>query len=42
MEYIPWGPSYDRAYAVEFADNGDVIVAGHAGPGFPTAPGVVQ
>ena len=36
------GPSYDRAYAVEFADNGDVIVAGRAGPGFPTTPGVIQ
>ncbi len=30
------GPSYDRAYAVEVAANGDVIVAGRAGSGFPT------
>ena len=36
------GAGYDFGYAVEFADNGDVIVAGRAGPGFPTTPGVVQ
>ena len=36
------GPSYDRAYAVEIADNGDVIVAGRAGPDFPTTPGALQ
>ena len=36
------GPSYDRAYAVEIADNGDVIVAGRAGADFPTTPGVLQ
>ena len=36
------GPSYDRAYAVEIADNGDVIVAGRAGPDFPTTSGALQ
>lgn len=36
------GPKYDRAYAIELAPNGDVVVAGRAGPGFPTTAGVVQ
>lgn len=29
------GPQYDRAYALELAPNGDVVVAGRAGEGFP-------
>ena len=36
------GPNYDRAYAVEVDETGDIYVAGRAGPGFPTTPGVVQ
>ncbi len=32
------GPSYDRAYAIEVDDDGNVYVAGRAGPGFPTTP----
>lgn len=36
------GPNYDRAYALELAPNGDVVVAGRAGAGFPTTAGVVQ
>jgi hypothetical protein len=33
------GPGVDLAYAVELAPDGDLIVAGRAGPGFPTTPG---
>ncbi|NWG91688.1 MAG: hypothetical protein HXY21_04170, partial [Parvularculaceae bacterium] len=36
------GPSYDRAYALEIAPDGGVIIAGRAGEGFPTTAGVVQ
>lgn len=36
------GPNYDRAYAVEVDASHNVYVAGRAGPGFPTTPGVVQ
>lgn len=36
------GPSYERAYAVEVAPNGEIVVAGRAGQAFPTTPGVVQ
>jgi beta-propeller repeat-containing protein len=36
------GPNYDRAYSVEVDSNGCVYVAGRAGEGFPTTPGVVQ
>ena len=36
------GPNYDRAYAVEVDAAHNVYVAGRAGPGFPTTPGVVQ
>ena len=36
------GRNYDRAYAVEIGPEGDVFVAGRAGDGFPTTPGVVQ
>ncbi|NWG92284.1 MAG: hypothetical protein HXY21_07210 [Parvularculaceae bacterium] len=36
------GPNYDRAYAVELAADGGVIVAGRAGDQFPTTPGAVQ
>jgi len=36
------GPNYDRAYSVEVAADGSVYVAGRAGDGFPTTPGVVQ
>ena len=35
------GPAYDRAYAVEVDATG-VYVAGRAGVGFPTTPGVLQ
>ena len=36
------GHNYDRAYAVEVGPNDDVFVAGRAGDGFPTTPGVLQ
>ncbi len=36
------GPNYDRAYAIEVDDLGYVYVAGRAGAGFPTTPGVLQ
>ena len=36
------GPNYDRAYAVELDPQGNVVVAGRAGPGFPTTAGVFQ
>lgn len=36
------GPNHDRAYGVEIAPDGGVIVAGRAGEGFPTTPGVAQ
>lgn len=36
------GPNYDRAYALEIARDGGVIIAGRAGEGFPTTTGVVQ
>lgn len=36
------GPNYDRAYALEVDNNGDVYIAGRAGAGFPTTAGVVQ
>jgi hypothetical protein len=36
------GPNYDRAYAIELAADGGVIVAGRAGDQFPTTPGAVQ
>jgi hypothetical protein len=36
------GPNYDRTYALEIAPDGAVILAGRAGPGFPTTDGVVQ
>ncbi|MFV8752803.1 S-layer protein [Nannocystaceae bacterium ST9] len=36
------GPNYDRAYAVEVSDAGDVYVSGRAGPGFPVTNGVFQ
>lgn len=36
------GPNYDRAYAVEVAPDGSVVVAGRAGRGFPTTPGTFQ
>lgn len=36
------GPNYDRAYAVEVDGNGDVLVSGRAGPGFPVTGGVFQ
>jgi hypothetical protein len=36
------GSAYDRAYAVRLDAEGRVFVAGRAGPGFPTTPGVVQ
>jgi len=36
------GPNYDRAYAVEVDDAGNVYVGGRAGDGFPTTPGSAQ
>ncbi|MFQ5807974.1 MAG: SBBP repeat-containing protein [Armatimonadota bacterium] len=36
------GPNYDRAYSVEVDSQGYVYVAGRAGEGFPTTPGVLQ
>jgi hypothetical protein len=36
------GPNYDRAYAVEVAPDGNIVVAGRAGRGFPTTPGTLQ
>jgi hypothetical protein len=36
------GPNYDRAYAVEIDDAGDIYVGGRAGPGFPTTAGALQ
>ncbi len=36
------GPGYERAYAIERASNGDLVVAGRAGPGLPVTPGVLQ
>jgi len=36
------GPGFERAYAVELAADGDVVIAGRAGEGFPTTPGALQ
>src|SRR5437867_4193639 len=36
------GSAYDRAYAVEIAPDGDVVVAGRAGAGFPVTAGAFQ
>lgn len=36
------GPNYDRAYGIELDPQGNVVVGGRAGPGFPTTAGVVQ
>ncbi len=36
------GPNYDRAYAIEIASDGSVVVAGRAGDQFPTTAGAVQ
>lgn len=36
------GNNYDRAYAIEVDDLGSVYVAGRAGEGFYTTPGVLQ
>lgn len=36
------GPNYERVYAIEVDGNGDVYVAGRAGPGFPTTSGALQ
>lgn len=36
------GPNYDRAYAVEVDDDGNVYVGGRAGDGFPATAGAVQ
>jgi hypothetical protein len=32
------GPNYDRAYAIEVDNQGNVYLGGRAGPGFPTTP----
>jgi chitodextrinase len=36
------GPNHDRAYAIEIAPDGGIVIAGRAGEGFPTTAGVVQ
>jgi hypothetical protein len=36
------GPNYDRAYAIEVDNQGNVYVAGRSGPGFPTTAGTFQ
>lgn len=36
------GPNYDRAYAIELDPQGDIIVSGRAGRGFPTTAGSFQ
>jgi hypothetical protein len=36
------GPNYDRTYALEVGPNGEVVVAGRAGEGFPTTSGALQ
>ena len=36
------GPGYDRAYAVEIDQQGNVVIAGRAGVGFPVTPGALQ
>jgi hypothetical protein len=36
------GPNHDRAYGLEVAADGGIIVAGRAGEGFPTTAGVIQ
>ena len=36
------GPGHDRAYAIELDSQGNPLVAGRAGEGFPTTPGVAQ
>lgn len=36
------GPEYDRAYALELAPDGSLVVAGRAGAGFPVTPGAAQ
>lgn len=36
------GPNYDRAYAIEVDDSGNVYLGGRAGEGFPTTQGALQ
>ncbi len=36
------GPGFERAYALERRADGDLVIAGRAGDGLPTTPGVVQ
>jgi hypothetical protein len=36
------GPCYDRAYAIELDNRGNLYLAGRAGPGFPVTPSAVQ
>ncbi len=36
------GPNHDRTYSIRVAGQGSVYIAGRAGEGFPTTPGVVQ
>ena len=36
------GPNYDRAYAVEVDSQDNIVLAGRAGPDFPTTAGVFQ
>lgn len=36
------GPNHDRAYGLALAPDGGIVIAGRAGEGFPTTPGVIQ
>ncbi len=36
------GPGYDRAYAADLDEDGNLVIAGRAGAGFPVTAGVVQ
>ncbi len=36
------GPNYERAYAVEIAPDGDIVVGGRGGDGLPVGPDVAQ
>ncbi|MCB2098871.1 MAG: SBBP repeat-containing protein [Parvularculaceae bacterium] len=36
------GPNHDRAYGLEIAPDGGIVIAGRAGEGFPTTAGVIQ
>jgi uncharacterized protein (TIGR03437 family) len=36
------GPNYDRAYGIELDPQGNLVIAGRAGRGFPVTPGAFQ